>query len=100
FDQANLQVQGAEARIKLAQDDIKRAQDLLAALPDKTFEQAGRFLIAFAQNHLDVITRSAFLAARSLEIYTLDDLSDQIRYDYGYIHPDLDLDLPLADLTV
>ena len=41
---------------------------------------------------MDVLMRYAFFAARSVEIYTLDDLSAEIFYDYGYIHPDLEQD--------
>jgi hypothetical protein len=47
--------------------------------------------------------RYAFFAARALEIYTVDDLSNEVFYDYGYVHPDLEQDyadglLPLAQL--
>jgi hypothetical protein len=52
---------------------------------------------------MDILMRYAFFAARSVEIYTVDDLSNEVFYDYGYIHPDLEQDyadglLSLANL--
>jgi hypothetical protein len=45
------------------------------------------------------MARFAFYAARALEIYTLDDLSAEIRYDYGFVHPDIDRDFVYGRLT-
>jgi hypothetical protein len=66
-------------------------------------EQVALTLVTSAQGFMDVLMRYAFFAARSVEIYTLDDLSAEIFYDYGYIHPDLEQDhhdgfFPLAQL--
>jgi hypothetical protein len=52
---------------------------------------------------MDILIKYAFFAVRSLEIYTLDNLSNEIHTDYGYIHPDMEQDfqdrlLPLAQL--
>ena len=60
-------------------------------------------MIRSAQRYMDVLIKYAFFAARALEIYTLTDMSDEIRTDYGYIHPDVEQDyadglLPLAQL--
>ena len=60
-------------------------------------------LIRSAQRYMDVLIKYAFFAARALEIYTLTDMSDEIRTDYGYIHPDVEQNyadglLPLAQL--
>src|SRR5207244_9505826 len=42
---------------------------------------------------LDILAEDAFLARRALEIYQLEHPSD-LRFDYGYLHPDLDHSLP------
>jgi hypothetical protein len=52
---------------------------------------------------MDILMRHALFAARSVEIYTIDDLSNEVFCDYGYAHPDLEQDyddgiLPLAQL--
>jgi hypothetical protein len=47
---------------------------------------------------MDVLIKYAFFAARALEIYTFADMSNEIRYDYGYIHPDREEELPLPQL--
>jgi len=41
---------------------------------------------------MDILSKYAFFAARALEIYTLTDLSNDIHFDYGYIHPDTEQD--------
>ena len=98
LNQGKLQVQAAEGRIKLAQNDARRAEELLKAIPDEFLQQYARSLYTFAQRHLDVATINAFLAARALEIYMLEDLSERIRYDYGYVHPDREQDLSGVEL--
>ena len=82
-----------------------RAQDQLAHLTaDEQFvEGVATTLLRGAQGHMDIVMKYAFFAARALEIYTLTDLSADIRYDYGYVHPDQEADqrdglLPLLKL--
>jgi len=53
-------------------------------------------LITLGRQLADIVAEDVFFARRALEIYELDDASD-VRFDYGYIHPDQDLDLqPVA----
>ncbi|WP_157626982.1 hypothetical protein [Spirosoma luteum] len=60
---------------------------------------ANNFLVQFAhiikrsQFYMDFLIEQVFYAIRSLEILEFTDLSNLIRYDYGYFHPDLEADL-------
>jgi hypothetical protein len=92
--QADLGLQAADARLTLAAADLVRLDDAGKQLtPDiQVLDDAGMALIRIGQRYLDLLTRYAFECARALEIYTLADLSGEIRYDYGYIHPDIEQD--------
>ena len=56
-------------------------------------KQAVSTFIGSARRLLDILAEDAFLARRALEIYQLEHPSD-LRFDYGYLHPDLDHSLP------
>ena len=96
--QAQLGLRAAEARQALALSDLALANQQLAGLQDEIgyLRQVAVTLVRSAQGYMDTLIKYAFLAARSLEIYTFADLSSEIRYDYGYLHPDREQDL-LAD---
>jgi len=104
-EQADFTLQAATARLTQAKLDLELARSQLGGLVnDITFlEQVALTLIRNAQGYMDVLIKYAFFAARALEIYTLADLSNEIRADYGYIHPDIEQDyqdrlLPLAQI--
>lgn len=104
-EQANFTLQAVTLKLEQAMRDLELARSQLGGLvTDLAFlEQVALTLIRSAQGYMDILVKYAFFAARSLEIYTLADLSDEIRYDYGYIHPDIEQDyqdrlLPLAQL--
>ena len=104
-EQANFTLQAATLRLEQALRDLELARAQLNGLVDDVsfLEQVALTLIRSAQGYMDVLIKYAFFAARSLEIYTLTDISDEIHYDYGYIHPDIEQDyqdllLPLAQL--
>ena len=104
---ATLQVQEMIARLrqKQAQDRVaaakRTAQDFAnEAKKAQTFSQSlskdADFLegavdsfISMARQLTDIVAEDVFVARRSLEIYELDDASD-VRFDYGYLHPDDD----------
>ncbi|TDH24531.1 hypothetical protein EXU57_14390 [Segetibacter sp. 3557_3] len=88
--QAIFALQAAQKRLTQAQANKAAAQQQLAALSSdvKVLENASFSLIRIAQQYMNILTKYAFFAARSLEIYTLVDKSKDIRFDYGYIHPD------------
>jgi hypothetical protein len=104
---ATLQVQEMIARLrqKQAQDRVaaakRTAQDFAnEAKKAQTFSQSlskdADFLegavdsfISMARQLTDIVAEDVFVARRSLEIYELDDASD-VRFSYGYLHPDDD----------
>ena len=104
-EQAALSLAAADLRLQQARIDRDRAQAQLDGLTTDVdyLEQVALTLIRSAQGYMDILMRYAFFAARAVEIYTVDDLSNEVFYDYGYVHPDLEQDysdglLPLAQL--
>ena len=104
-EQAALSLAATDLRLQQARIDRELAQAQLDGLTADVdyLEQVALTLIRSAQGYMDILMRYAFLAARSVEIYTIDDLSNEVFYDYGYVHPDLEQDytdglLPLAQL--
>ena len=104
-EQAALSLAAADLRLQQARIDRELAQAQLDGLTKDVdyLEQVALTLIRSAQGYMDILMRYAFFAARSVEIYTIDDLSNEVFYDYGYVHPDLEQDyadglLPLAQL--
>jgi hypothetical protein len=94
---AHAELDVVNAKKALAGADYARVQDQLAQLTDTTekLESAAQTLIRTAQQYADILMKYAFLAARALEIYTLADLSNEIWFDYGYVNPEDEADLPL-----
>jgi hypothetical protein len=92
--QAGYEVQADQGKIQQATQDLKDAQDQLRDLQASinVLDSAARTLMSSVQSVINLICKWAFFAARALEIYTLADLSSGIRYDYGYIHPDIEQD--------
>lgn len=101
-DQAGFALDAAASHLAQAVQDLDLARSQLAALvADRTYlEGVALTLIRSAQRTMDVLIKYAFFAARSLEIYTLTDMSDEIRTDYGYIHPDLEQDYGVGLLSL
>lgn len=104
-EQAAFTLQAATLKLEQAQRDLELARAQLDGLTNNVafLEQVALTLISSAQGYMDVLIKYAFFAARSLEIYTLTDISNEIHYDYGYISPDIEQDyqdrlLPLAQL--
>ncbi len=92
--QAGFKLQAAQKRLQSTKDDKTAAEKQLNGLANnvKDLENTALILIKIAQHHMNTLTEYAFRAARTLEIYTLEDLTGEIRYDYGYIHPDREKD--------
>ena len=99
---ADLKQKQAQDRVKAAQ---RQSQDYTAEAQharqlhdqwqnnEAFLNQGVDVLIASARHLADIVAEEVFLARRALEIYQLDDASD-VRFDYGYIHPDLERTLP------
>jgi hypothetical protein len=99
---ADLRQKQAQDRIKAAErqaqnyaEEAQHAQTLQQNWSEtEAFLEAGTDLLITAARHLaDIVAEEVFMARRALEIYQLEDASDA-RFDYGYIHPDLDSTLP------
>lgn len=104
--QAQYALQAAEKRLKNANEGKLLAENHKATLTNdnKTLKKAALFLMKLGQHYTNTLSKYAFLAARSLEIYTLTDKSKDICFDYGYVHPDDEANyelgiLPLANLV-
>src|SRR6185369_1794447 len=105
-EQADFELQAVTLKLAQATRDLDMARSQLTGLTvDVAYlEQVALTLIRSAQRYMDILSKYAFFAARSLDIYTLADLSNEIRYDSGHIHPDLEQDyqdgmLPLSQLV-
>ena len=108
---ATLQVQEMIARLrqKQAQDRVaaakrtaldfaneaKNAKNLLQSWSNDTdfLKRAVDSFINMGRQLMDIVAEDVFVARRALEIYELDDASD-VRFSYGYLHPDDDHSLP------
>jgi hypothetical protein len=84
----------AGIRLTQAQADLAAAQQQVGKLTlDVTLlERTGRWILSAALKQADLLMGYSFQAARALEIYALKDASDKIRFDYGYVHPDVERD--------
>jgi hypothetical protein len=92
--QAADQVVAAQTRVSDLTAEVAATQSLLG-----TWAQTEAFidavlgqLLTIARALADMVSEDVFLARRALEIYQLADASD-VRFDYGYLHPDADYDL-------
>ncbi len=92
--QARDALAAAQARVTDYTAEIRAATDLLGRWSaDKQFlDTALGVMLGVARNLADLVAEDIFIARRALEIYQLEDASS-VRFDYGWIHPDLDNDL-------
>lgn len=93
--QANLIVDTADAKIKLAMDLKDKADALIkqASTHARAIRDLALTRIRTVELRRDSLLRSAFLMERSLRIYTLqEDGIKSVHYDSGYVHPDNEAD--------
>jgi hypothetical protein len=104
----DLRQKQSQDRVKAAQrqaqnyaEEAQHAQSLHQHWSEtEAFLNAGiGVLIASARHLADIVAEEVFMARRALEIYQLEDATD-VRFDYGYIHPDLDNTLPSLQRVV
>jgi hypothetical protein len=88
--QTELLLDAAVMRIPQANDDLKEIEKQKAELSGdiRKLAEINRKLVNGTQEYGNYIIKFIFWAVRSLEIYTLEDFSGEILYDYGYTHPD------------
>jgi hypothetical protein len=99
--QAQDRVAAAQRQAQNYAEEAQHAQNLhLNWSETEAFLNAGIAVLIGSARHLaDIVAEEVFLARRALEIYQLEDASD-VRFDYGYIHPDLDSTLPSLQRVV
>jgi hypothetical protein len=93
-EQARLEVAAAELELNFAREDLARIQVLRDKIAEDIIARAEitREVAKRAQSYVDVIIKYIFFAGRALEIFTLSDTPTEIRFDYGYVDPDLEED--------
>jgi hypothetical protein len=99
--QAQDRVNAAQRQAQNYSEEAQHAQSLQDQWSEtEAFLNAGIAVVIASARHLaDIVAEEVFLSRRALEIYQLDDASD-VRFDYGYIHPDLDSTLPSLQRVV
>ena len=92
--QSGAEIEAVERRLLNVESELQTARSHKADLQVDAVELAtvAMTLVRTAQGQIDVLARNAFYAARALELYTHRDMSSSIRFDYGYVHPDLEAD--------
>jgi hypothetical protein len=101
---ANLREQQAHTRVTAANRRLSNLTADIAAIQaridgwkkeEAELTQAAELLITAARRLVDLVMDDVFLAQRAREIYELDAVPD-LRFDFGYLHPDEDHDLAPA----
>ena len=88
---AELRVTNLEAEIADLSDRIAQSNSDIAVLT-----AAADLLMRAARQLVDMVMEDVFLAQRAREIYQLDDTPD-LRFDFGFLHPDDDRNLTLKE---
>jgi hypothetical protein len=89
------QVASDTALVALAETQL---QQLKADV--KVFQEAGRSALLATQRRADALLTTAFLAQRSVEIYTLRNESAHVNFDSGYVSPDVDHEYADGDMAI
>ena len=78
-----------QVRVSNLSDELAAVQDTLAgwAADAAALKLATEVLIRSARSIVDLVLDDVFVAQRAREIYQLDTLTD-LRFDYGFLHPD------------
>jgi hypothetical protein len=95
--QARSRVAATELRASNLANEILQVEERLSHLSADaaTLAVATSLLIRSARDIVDMVMDDVFLAQRAREIYQLDRIAG-LRFDFGYLHPDVDRSLTLA----
>ncbi|HTF45438.1 MAG TPA: hypothetical protein VK641_16150, partial [Terriglobales bacterium] len=95
--QAQTRVAAAELRVENLGAEIAQVQQTLAkwSTDAAALSAATDLLIRAARDIVDMVMEDVFLAQRAREIYQLDRIAG-LRFDFGYLHPDVDRSLSPA----
>jgi hypothetical protein len=95
---ASMRERQAQARVAAAQQRVAHLATEMAAIDDKLAHWSAEaaalgaavdLLIRAARQVVDMVMEDVFLAQRAREIYQLDGTPD-LRFDFGFLHPDDD----------
>ncbi|QOY86617.1 hypothetical protein [Paludibaculum fermentans] len=95
--QAKSRVAAAQFRASNLAAELAQVQSTLAhwSADAAALKAATGLLIRSARDVVDMVMEDVFLAQRAREIYQLDRISG-LRFDYGFLHPDIDRSLSPA----
>lgn len=95
--QARARVAAAQQRVSNLNSELLAAQQTLAHWSGEAaaLEAATGLLISSARAVVDMVMEDVFLAQRAREIYQLDAITG-LRFDFGFLHPDVDRSLSPA----
>jgi hypothetical protein len=95
--QARSRVAAAELRVSNLANEIVQVQERLDhwSADAASLAAATNLLIRAARDIVDMVMEDVFLAQRAREIYQLDRITN-LRFDFGYLHPDQDRSLTPA----
>lgn len=92
--QAQMTYEARVAEIAVASSLAQLTQAQLAntVLTEEILRTSGRAAVRATQKSIDTMLTVAFKAQRAVEIYTFEDASENVSYDSGFIHPDIEAD--------
>jgi len=99
--QAGLTLQARRTQLANNKALVQVAEGQLAQLKvDITvLKSAGHTAVLRTQRYIDALLATAFMAERSVEIYTFRDERSRVSYDIGYLPPDDEHDYADGDIT-
>ena len=83
----------------MALETLAKGQLALLAKDISVLKSAGHTAVLRTQAYIDALLATAFMAERSVEIYTFRDESSRVSYDIGYLPPDDEHDYADGDIT-
>ncbi len=90
--QAELEVEIIDVKLRNLNADIEdtREQERLLEGEAASLGEVAESYLKIARTYADLLMRLIFLGVRALDVYTLSSNSNQLRYDSGYVSPDLE----------
>jgi hypothetical protein len=89
-EQAQLKLDISTLKKENAEKDLQNIKALISSYHADIVQiaNASRNILTRSHYYADTAFRELFFAVRSLEIYALKDMSKELSFDYGHIHPD------------
>lgn len=94
-EQADFGASASKKRLenaKRSRDSLEKLKNEFTDTSDQQRKDVAFALLKQAQHFGDILQNYRYFALRAAEIYALLDLTEQIRFDRGHLHPDLQRD--------